>query len=72
MWFEHGTQLTYASFDRDRDRLARNLATLGIIPGDRAIVVLENRVEFMLVMIAVQKLGVICVPINTELKGVFL
>jgi crotonobetaine/carnitine-CoA ligase len=72
MSFEHGTRLTFASFDRDSDRLARNLAGLGVVPGDRVMAVLKNRIEFMLAMLAVMKLGAIFVPINTELKGTFL
>ena len=69
---EHGTWLTFASFDRDSDALARNLATLGVVPDDRVMAVLKNRIEFMLVMIAVQKLGAVFVSINTELKGAFM
>ena len=72
MSFEHGTTLTFASLDRDSERLARNLAGLGVIPGDRVMVLLKNRIEFMLAMIAIMKLGAIFVPINTELKGAFL
>ena len=72
MAFEHGTRLTFASLDRDSDTLARNLATLGVVPGDRVMAILKNRIEFMLAMIAVQKLGAVYVPINTELKGAFL
>ena len=72
MAFEHGTRLTFGSLDRDSDTLARSLATLGVVPGDRVMAVLKNRTEFMLAMIAVQKLGAVFVPINTELKGAFL
>ena len=72
MAFEHGSMLTFASLDRESDRLARNLASLGVVPGDRVMVLLKNRIEFMLSLIAIVKLGAIFVPINTELKGVFL
>ena len=72
MAFEHGTRLTFGSLDRDSDTLARSLATLAVVPGDRVMAVLKNRTEFMLAMIAVQKLGAVFVPINTELKGAFL
>ena len=34
MAFEHGTSLTFAALHRDSDRLARNLASLGVEPGD--------------------------------------
>ena len=72
MAFEHGTRLTFCSLDSESDTLARSLASLGVVPGDRVMAVLKNRIEFMLTMIAVQKLGAIFVPINTELKGAFL
>lgn len=72
MSFEHGTTLTFASLHRDSDRLARNLASFGVVPGDRVMVMLKNRIEFMLAMLAIMKLGAIFVPINTELKGSFL
>jgi crotonobetaine/carnitine-CoA ligase len=72
MAFEHGTTLTFASLQRDSDRLARNLSSLGVGSGDRVMVMLKNRIEFMLTMLAVMRLGAIFVPINTELKGAFL
>ncbi|NQV61842.1 MAG: AMP-binding protein [Alphaproteobacteria bacterium] len=72
MSFAHGTTLTFASLHRDSDRLACNLAGLGVGPGDRVMVMLKNRIEFMQVMLAIMKLGAIFVPINTELKGAFL
>ena len=70
--FELGTSLTFAGLDRDSDRLARNLASLGVKPGDRVFVLIKNRIEFMWVMLATMKLGAIFVPVNTELKGAFL
>ena len=72
MSFEHGTTLTFASLHRDSDQLARNLASLGVEPGDRVMVMLKNRIEFMFAMLAIMKLGAIFVPVNTELKGAFL
>ena len=72
MSFEHGTSLSFASLHRDSDQLARNLASLGVAPGDRVMVMLKNRIEFMLAMFATMKVGAIFVPINTELKGAFL
>ncbi len=70
--FEQGTRLTFAGLDTDSNSLARNLAGLGVIPGDRVLVLLKNRAEFILVMLATMKLGAIFVPVNTELKGAFL
>ena len=72
MSFEHGTSVTFASLHRDSDDLARKLAALGVTPGDRVMLLLKNRIEFILTMWAIMKLGAIFVPINTELKGAFL
>ena len=72
MSFEHGTTLTFASLHNDSDQLACNLAGLGVAPGDRVMVMLKNRIEFLLAMVAIMKLGAIFVPVNTELKGSFL
>jgi crotonobetaine/carnitine-CoA ligase len=72
MAFEHGTSLTFAGLDRDSDAVARNLAALGVATGDRVLALLKNRIEYMVLMIAVMKLGAVYVPVNTELKGAFL
>ena len=72
MSFEHGTSLTFAGLDRQSDELARVLATFDVGTGDRVLALVKNRIEFMIMMIATQKLGAIFVPINTELKGAFL
>ena len=72
MSFEHGTSLSFASLHNDSDQLAHNLAGFGVQTGDRVMVMLKNRLEFMLAMLAIMKLGAIFVPINTELKGTFL
>ena len=72
MSFEHGTSLTYGSLDRDSDDVARKLAALGVGPGDRVMVMLKNRIEFILAMMGIMKMGALFVPINTELKGAFL
>jgi crotonobetaine/carnitine-CoA ligase len=70
--FEHGTRLTYAGFDRDTDGLAAAFAALGVGRGDRVLALVKNRVEFLLAMLAAQKLGAVFVSVNTELKGAFL
>ena len=72
MTFEDGSTLTFESLDRESDRLARNLSSLSVSPGDRVMALLKNRIEFMFALLATVKLGAIFVPINTELKGVFL
>ena len=72
MTFEQGTRLTFASLDKDSDKLALCLSSFGVRSGDRVMALLKNRIEFLQIMIATMKLGAIFVPINTELKGSFL
>jgi crotonobetaine/carnitine-CoA ligase len=72
MAFEHGTSLTFGGLHQDSGDLGRKLASLGVAPGDRVMVMLKNRIEFMLAMLAIMRIGAIFVPINTELKGAFL
>jgi crotonobetaine/carnitine-CoA ligase len=72
MSFEHGTSLTFAGYDAETDRLGRVIAGFGVGPGDRVMALVRNRIEFMLLLLATQKVGAIFVPINTELKGAFL
>ena len=72
MSFQHGTRLTFASYDREGLRLARALAALGVAHGDRVMVLVKNRLEFMVIMLATLRLGAVFVPVNTELKGSFL
>ena len=42
MSFEHGTTLTFASYQSDSERLARNLISLGIEPEDRVMVMVKK------------------------------
>jgi 2,3-dihydroxybenzoate---[aryl-carrier protein] ligase len=50
---------SYADLDRLSDRLALNLLALGLKPLDRMVVQLPNVVEFVLLYVALQKIGVI-------------
>ncbi|MFN7270442.1 MAG: AMP-binding protein, partial [bacterium] len=56
--------LTCGEIDQRSDRVARLLTDLGFVRGDRLAIFLANRVEFIDVLIACLKLGVIIVPIN--------
>jgi long-chain acyl-CoA synthetase len=46
-------------------RLARGLAALGIAPGDRVVIAMENRPEWCIAEIAILSLGAIAVPAYT-------
>ncbi|MFH9733421.1 (2,3-dihydroxybenzoyl)adenylate synthase [Streptomyces sp. NPDC017260] len=53
---------TYAELDAEADRVARGLGGLGIGRGDRVVVQLPNRAEFVLVWFGLQRLG--AVPVH--------
>jgi malonyl-CoA/methylmalonyl-CoA synthetase len=55
---------TFGELDTRSSRLARLLARRGVRTGDRLGVFLSNRVEFIDVVLACCKLGIILVPIN--------
>ncbi|KAF3920678.1 S-dihydroxybenzoyltransferase [Orbilia brochopaga] len=63
--------LTYEQLDEQSNALATSLRSLGLHPFDRLAVCLGNLVEYLVVIYACAKLGVILVPLNpayTELQ----
>ena len=74
IWFQStdGPTLTFGDAWRDAERVAGHLATLGIQPGDRVIVMLSNGIDFVHAWLGIGRLGAIAVLLNTELRGRFL
>ncbi|HPF28124.1 MAG: AMP-binding protein [Steroidobacteraceae bacterium] len=56
--------LTWAQFDRETNRVANGLATLGLEPGARVAVLMANSIEMALMMFGAGKAGVSVVPLN--------
>jgi 2,3-dihydroxybenzoate-AMP ligase len=56
------TRLSYAQLDAGAHRLARALHALGLRRGDRVVVQLPNRAEFVMLWFALQRLG--AVPVH--------
>jgi len=56
--------LSYGDIDRLSDRLAGRLALGGVGRGDRVAVILQNVPQFMIVTVAIWKLGAIVVSLN--------
>jgi 2,3-dihydroxybenzoate-AMP ligase len=52
-------RLTYAELDQAVDDLAAGLARLGLRPGDRVLLHLPNRTEFVVLLFALLRLGVL-------------
>lgn len=65
-------RLTFADVDALTDHLAGGLRSLGVEPSDRVALMLGNDIEMVLLALAVNKLGAIWTPINSEYKGDWL
>jgi long-chain acyl-CoA synthetase len=57
---------TYEQCDRDAAALAGGLAARGVRAGDRVILFVGNRPEFVIALLALQRLGAIAVPVGTR------
>lgn len=62
-------EVSYAEADRRVDAYAAGLQQLGTRPGDRAVLVMNNSIEQVLVWLALNRVGVVNVPINPALHG---
>jgi malonyl-CoA/methylmalonyl-CoA synthetase len=56
--------LTFGQLDARANRMARELASRGVGPGDRVCVQLPNGIEFLDLFLACSRLGAVLVPIN--------
>jgi long-chain acyl-CoA synthetase len=65
MVFE-GRRWTYADLDDSAVRLAASLAAQGLQAGDRVVMLLSNRPEFLQVLLALLRLGAIAVPVGVR------
>lgn len=59
----------FEDFDRQSDRVACGLQSLGIGKGDKIGIMMGNRPEFLFLWFGLSKLGAIEVPINTAHRG---
>ena len=64
-----GRQWTYSEFNAEVNQLAHLLAARGVKQGDCVAVLMENRAEFILVLLALAKLGAPGSLINSSLSG---
>jgi carnitine-CoA ligase len=60
---------SYAELRDDAAGLAGALAETGLAPGDRVVVMSENRPEVLRLWLACAWLGAVLVPVNTALRG---
>jgi len=64
-----GSTLTWQQFNERANQYAHALAANGIGRGDTVSVLMENRSEFLIALIALNKLGAVGALINTNLRG---
>jgi bile acid-coenzyme A ligase len=65
-----GKTLTFGEFDAGANRRARHLLELGVDKGDRVILALPNRVEFVEAIYALWKIGAIPCPASYRMTPV--
>jgi len=61
-----GSRWSYAEAGAISERIAAGLGAVGVGAGDRVILFLTNRPEFMFALLAVQRLGAIAVPVGVR------
>ncbi|MEO5845484.1 MAG: AMP-binding protein [Caldimonas sp.] len=61
-----GRRWSYAETGVRSERIAAGLGALGVAAGDRVILFLANRPEFLFALLAVQRLGAIAVPVGVR------
>lgn len=64
-----GQTRTWSELNAHANRYAAALRTQGLVRGDTVSLIMENRIEFLATLIALNKLGVIAALINTNLTG---
>jgi long-chain acyl-CoA synthetase len=59
-----GRRWSYAQTDAEAARIAAGLAARGVAVGERVLMCIGNRPEFVFVLLALQRLGAIAVPVG--------
>jgi long-chain acyl-CoA synthetase len=61
-------RLSYRELELRTDRLAAGLTSRGVARGDRVALLLSNRIEFVISVLAISRIGAIVVPVGTRLR----
>ncbi len=67
-----GRSLTYRELDAEARRIARGFAELGVVRGDRVLVLMPDVAEFVLLWCGLSIHGAVEVPVNRAYKGAIL
>eukprot|EP01036_Dinobryon_divergens_P038046 gene38046-49881_t len=62
----NGERWTYAQVEREVTRIAAGLSMQGLVAGERVLMFISNKPEFVFVLYALQKIGAIAVPVGTR------
>lgn len=61
--------LTYADIAAQSRRLAAGLIDLGVLPGDRVAMLVDNRLDYPILKLAIARAGAIAVALNYSYRG---
>jgi acyl-CoA synthetase (AMP-forming)/AMP-acid ligase II len=61
-------RLTWREFERETARAANGLATLGLSPGDRIAVLMDNSLEMVVLLFGILRFGAVAVPLNVSIS----
>lgn len=61
-----GRRIDYAACDATIRRLAAGLSARGVSAGERVVMFIDNRPEFVLVLLALARLGAVAVPVGVR------
>ncbi|UCF72686.1 MAG: AMP-binding protein [Deltaproteobacteria bacterium] len=62
------TEISYRELNQDSNRMANTFLDLGVKKGERVILYLQKSLSFVIVHLALQKIGAIGVPLNPGFK----
>lgn len=65
-------KITFQELDTTVNRLANGLVKLGVAPGKRVAVMMDNHPEHVFVLFSLAKIGAIWIPVNSHLLGASL
>lgn len=61
------TWLDYRQFNHGAEKVATKLARVGLTPGDRVLLFMPNRLEYLVLLFGILKGGFVAVPVNAKL-----
>lgn len=62
-------RLSYLELDQLADLCARRMSGCGVVSGDRIGILLDNRADFLVIMLAAARLGAISTPMNIRQRA---